>query len=258
MHLLEPSGLGSSVPIPVTTDNELFWSWDFRYRALQHLVETVLLKLAKVCLRCIHTHKHKHCLANGHTNENDPVRDSDHLKHLLPPFFCQKNSNSTSALVISRPKEFEARVFSNYLLKAFHFPPGLLETTLVHSSPRHCLHHFTCFLLHRAHIKCANTKRFWAFAGFTTRARPCSSTPRAAKPETLPTTLWLPALPKRFLWFWLVMSICSMVLWPGCPSFQPTRTLYSNPRAPPFPTNLDCVLHRWHHELVALFRWTTA
>ena len=149
----------------------------FGYRALQHLVETVLLKLAKVCLRCIYTHKHKHCLANGHTNENDPDWDSDHLKHLLPPFFCQKNSNSTNALVISRPKELEAIVFSNYLLNAFHFPPGLLETTQVHSSPRHCLHHFTCFLLHRAHINCANTKRFWAFAGFANRAQPCSSTP---------------------------------------------------------------------------------
>ena len=90
---------------------------------------------------------------------------------------ARRTPNSTSALVISRPKEFEARVFSNYLLNAFHFPPGLLETTQVHSSPRHCLHHFTCFLLHRAHIKCANTKRFWAFAGFATRARPCSSTP---------------------------------------------------------------------------------
>ena len=153
----------------------MFWSWDFRYHALQHLVETVLLKLAKVCLRCIHTHKHKHCLANGHTKKDDPVRDSDHLKHLLPPFFCQKNSNSTSALVISRPKEFEARVFSNYLLNAFRFPPGLLETTQVHSSPRHCLHHFTCFLLQRANIKCANTKRFWSISSLTypATATPC-------------------------------------------------------------------------------------
>ena len=87
---------------------------------------------------------------------------------------------------------------------------------------------------------------------------PAAPHPRAAKPETLPTTLWLPAPPKHFLWFWLVMNICSMVLWPGCPSFQPTRTLYGSPRAPPFPTNLGCVLHRWHHELVALFCWTTA
>ena len=55
---------------------------------------------------------------------------------------------------------------------------------------------------------------------------PAAPHPRAAKLETLPTTLWLPAPPKPFLWFWLVMNICSMVLWPGCPSFQPTRTLY--------------------------------
>ena len=94
---------------------------------------------------------------------------------------ARRTPNSISALVISRPKKFEARVFSNYLLNAFHFQTGLLETTQVHSASRHCLHHFTCFLLHRAHIKCANTKRFWAFAGFATRARPCSSTPMSCQ-----------------------------------------------------------------------------
>ena len=41
------------------------------------------------------------------------------------------------------------------------------------------------------------------------------------------------------------------------PFLSPTRTLFGSPRAPPFPTDLGCVLHRWHHVNV-LLRWTTA
>ena len=217
----------------------------------------VLLKLAKVCLRCIHTHKHKHCLANGHTNENDPVWDSDHLKHLLPPFFCQKNSNSTSALVISRPKSLKRESFPTICLTPSIFRlvswrqhrSTLLDTVSTTSLA-------FCFIVPTLSVR--TRKDFGHLMDSPLGPDPAAPHPRAAKPETLPTTLWLPAQPKRFLWFRLVMSICSMVLWPRCPSFQPTRTLYGSPRAPPFPTNLGCVLHRWQHELVALFRWTTA
>ena len=74
-------------------------------------------------------------------------------------------------------KSFEARISADYLLYAFSFPPSLLETAQVYSSPRHSLHHFIRFPPHRAHIECAKTEGLWAFAGFATRARPCSSTP---------------------------------------------------------------------------------
>ena len=38
------------------------------------------------------------------------------------------------------------------------------------------------------------------------------------------------------------------------PFLSPTRTLFGSPRAPPFPTDFGCVLHRWHHVNV-LLRW---
>ena len=54
---------------------------------------------------------------------------------------------------------------------------------------------------------------------------PAAPHPRAAKPETLPTTLWLPAPPELFLLFWLVMSICSKILWQDALLFTNLETI---------------------------------
>ena len=43
----------------------------------------------------------------------------------------------------------------------------------------------------------------------------------------------------------------------GCPSFHQLKTI-SAVQDRLYPTDLGCVLHRWHHELVVLFDWTTA
>ena len=42
------------------------------------------------------------------------------------------------------------------------------------------------------------------------------------------------------------------------PFLSPTHTLSAVQELRLFPTDLGCVLHRWHHEIVVLFRWTTA
>ena len=42
------------------------------------------------------------------------------------------------------------------------------------------------------------------------------------------------------------------------PFLSPTQTLSVVQDLPLYPTDLGCVLHRWHHELVVLYRWTTA
>ena len=43
----------------------------------------------------------------------------------------------------------------------------------------------------------------------------------------------------------------------GCPLFhQPTLLAVKKLRMSP--TDLDCVLHHWHHELAVLYSWTTA
>ena len=42
------------------------------------------------------------------------------------------------------------------------------------------------------------------------------------------------------------------------PFLSPTQTLLAVQELCLFPTDLGCVLHRWHHELVVLFGWTTA
>ena len=41
------------------------------------------------------------------------------------------------------------------------------------------------------------------------------------------------------------------------PFLSPTQTLSAVQELLLFPTDLGCVLQHWHHELVALFRWTT-
>ena len=42
------------------------------------------------------------------------------------------------------------------------------------------------------------------------------------------------------------------------PYVSPTRTLLVVQDLSLYPTALGCVFHHWHHELVAVFRWTTA
>ena len=42
------------------------------------------------------------------------------------------------------------------------------------------------------------------------------------------------------------------------PFLSPTRTLSAVRDLCLYPTDLGCVLHRWHHELVVLYHWTTA
>ena len=42
------------------------------------------------------------------------------------------------------------------------------------------------------------------------------------------------------------------------PFLSPTQTLWAVQELPLFPTDLGCVLHRLLHEIVVLFRWTTA
>ena len=44
----------------------------------------------------------------------------------------------------------------------------------------------------------------------------------------------------------------------GCPSFPQLKTLSAAQDLRLYPTDLGCVLYRWHHELVVLYRWTTA
>ena len=39
---------------------------------------------------------------------------------------------------------------------------------------------------------------------------------------------------------------------------SPTQRLLAVQDLRLYPTDLGCGLHRWHHELVVLFRWTTA
>ena len=39
---------------------------------------------------------------------------------------------------------------------------------------------------------------------------------------------------------------------------SPTQTLSAAQDLRPYPTDLGYVLNHWHHELVVLFRWTTA
>ena len=51
--------------------------------------------------------------------------------------------------------------------------------------------------------------------------------------------------------------ICSMVFMTRMPFLSANSDTLRQSKAPPFSTNLGCVLHRWHHELVALFCWTT-
>ena len=42
------------------------------------------------------------------------------------------------------------------------------------------------------------------------------------------------------------------------PFLSLTQTLLAVHDLPLYPTNLGCVLHRWHHELVVLYLGTTA
>ena len=42
------------------------------------------------------------------------------------------------------------------------------------------------------------------------------------------------------------------------PYLSQTQTLFADQDHRLYPTDLGCVRHRWHHEIVVLFRWTTA
>ena len=42
------------------------------------------------------------------------------------------------------------------------------------------------------------------------------------------------------------------------PFFSPTQTLWAVKDLRLYPTDFGCVLQRLHHDLIALFRWTTA
>ena len=42
------------------------------------------------------------------------------------------------------------------------------------------------------------------------------------------------------------------------PFHSPTKTLSAVQDLHLYPTDLGCVLHRWHLKLVVLYRWTTA
>ena len=43
----------------------------------------------------------------------------------------------------------------------------------------------------------------------------------------------------------------------GCPSFHKLKTLSAVQELNLDPTDLGCVLHPLHHEIVELFHWTT-
>ena len=55
-------------------------------------------------------------------------------------------------------------------------------------------------------------------------------------------------------------AICVFVVmfYGRMPFLSPTQTLSAVKELHLYPTDLGCVLHHWHHELVVLFRWTTA
>ena len=54
-------------------------------------------------------------------------------------------------------------------------------------------------------------------------------------------------------------AICIFVaIFYGRMPFYQLKTLSAVQELHLYPTDLGCVLHRWHHELVVLFGWTTA
>ena len=56
-----------------------------------------------------------------------------------------------------------------------------------------------------------------------------------------------------------VIDICIFVakVYGRMPFHSPTQTHLAVQDLHLYPTDLGCVLHRWHHELVVLFCWTT-
>ena len=54
------------------------------------------------------------------------------------------------------------------------------------------------------------------------------------------------------------ICIIEAMFYARMPFLSPTETLSAVQEHRLYPTDLGCVLHRWHHELEVLFRWTTA